>query len=42
MEMCLLGERTREEDSEADRQHFLTQFPVRDLIFRGTRQLQPG
>jgi len=35
--------RTQEEDnSETDSQHFLTHFPVRHLIFGGTRQLQPG
>lgn len=32
--------RIQEEDSETDRQHFLTQSPARDLIFGGTRQLQ--
>lgn len=35
-------EGTKEEDSGTDSQHFLTQFPVRDLIFGGTRQLHPG
>lgn len=35
------GRTQEKEDGETD-SHFLTQFPVRDLIFGGTRQLQPG
>lgn len=41
-DVSALGRAQEEEDSETNSQHFLTQFPVRDLIFGGTRQLQAG
>lgn len=41
-DVSALGTIQEEDDSETNSQHSLTQFPVRDLIFGGTRQLRAG